>query len=63
MPSSDGGGIGGSLGGRIEMSKRRKAARERARRREEQRWAELAGPVTVRYVGDPVEAEPTDETA
>lgn len=57
MASADGGGTGTSLGGRIEMSKRRKAAAQRARRREEARWAALAGPVTVRRIEDETPSE------
>jgi len=37
---------------------KRKAKRER---REEERWASLAGPVTVRRIGSAVECAPRDQ--
>lgn len=45
------GQTGGSLGGRTVESARRRKRRAKARQAEEQRWAELAGPVIV-TIGD-----------
>mgnify|MGYP007023420136 CR=1 FL=1 len=50
MGSADGGGTGGSLGGRIELAPRRKRSKDRAKRRQEKSWKEQNGPVTVSYL-------------
>lgn len=46
------GHTGTSLGGKTEVTPRKRRAKDRARRAEEKRWAALAGPVTVRKAED-----------
>jgi len=54
------GQTGGSLGGRVTLSKRRQRSRAKARKREEQRWAELNGPV-ISYVDESVRRDAQDQ--
>jgi hypothetical protein len=54
------GRTGTGLGGRVTTSARKRKAQQRARAREEQRWADLSGPV-VSYVDESVRRSPQSE--
>jgi hypothetical protein len=46
--------IGGSMGGRMEVTKGRLRRLKEARQKEEEYWASLSGPVTVRYKNEAI---------
>ena len=47
------GSTGGSMGGSLEYTRGAKKRYAEGIRREEERYASLCGPVTVRRIGDP----------
>ena len=45
-------GIGGSMGGAMEYTRRYKRRKEAVRKQEDEYYASMCGPVTVRKVGE-----------